>query len=97
MQTQKVSRTSNITNRDELCAAIATGRLSVGDRVHIGVCGPGQMTDDATFDGECSLAGDEGVWLRVLTLGRTTTVRTNVSWGDIIEFWPIDTLTKAPR
>lgn len=71
---------TNIINAEQLFAS----NLQVGDMVHIGVVGPGQVTNDAQYLGPL-LRRNEVTGIIVSIRGE----RVELPWGDLIELWPI--------
>ncbi len=66
--------------------------LQPGDRIHLGVCGPGEVTDDAYYVGPVEpwhsfsdprLPTSNGIRI---SIGKR---EIDLAWGDIIELWAI--------
>lgn len=71
----------NIDTHEKIAEALAGRRLGPGSRIHIGVCGLGQTTEDAFFE-EYRHADR----VMIVRLGNH---RHELAWGDIIELWPV--------
>jgi len=70
----------NIRNAEQL----ERSGLTIGDPVHVGVCGPGQSTNDGEFAGRL-IENNMVVGVKVSIRGTVHIL----PWGDIIELWPI--------
>lgn len=76
-----------------------------GKKIHLGVCGGGQVTDEAVFAGLVDQGGsyylpsEEGEKVHPFTLNHLKHIKGirielcgtehDLFWGDIIEFWPL--------
>lgn len=73
----------NITNAELL----EKSAIQSGDPVHVGVCGPGQSTNDAIFVGRVVVDNRvDGVILAIR--GREE----EFPWADLIELWPLPSI-----
>lgn len=77
--------------------------IEPGDRVYLGVCGPGQISDVAIYLGE--YVGSDyralcGGTTGVVTLGIKVKIGNefiDLPWGDIVELWPINKINSPEK
>ena len=77
--------------------------LESGDHIHLGVCGPGQVSDYAIYLGEYVGTNYQvlcGGTTGIVTLGIKVKLQNefiDLPWGDILELWPINEITSAEK
>lgn len=81
--------------------ALKESGLEPGDRIHLAVDGPGQVTDEAIFLGEYTAQNYQvlcGGTSGIVSLGIKAKIEDNIvelPWTEIVELWPIHPKAKS--